>query len=91
MRVGIFNTRMLFSGDKYGLDNALTYDGPPMIEFYDSRFDFTPLGQFVTRRDAQRMFMAPSGAVSLDCGVPAWSLTSGEMDQVKRHLLGELL
>lgn len=37
---------------RYGLDDCLTHDGGPMVEFYDATYagpDFGPRGQFVSR------------------------------------------
>lgn len=37
-------------GDRYGLEGCLVHTGrEPLIEFYDSRFPFTPNGQFISR------------------------------------------
>ena len=42
-----FNARLLTNGEKYGRNFALTHEGEPVIEFYDTRYDYTLLGLFV--------------------------------------------
>jgi len=44
-----FNTKIIGTGDRYGRADCLTNEGPPMIEFYDPRYQHGPLGQFVSR------------------------------------------
>lgn len=51
-----FNVRVIQTGDAYGRNNELVYEGDdPMVEFFDARYNFdkTPdgedLGQFVSR------------------------------------------
>lgn len=48
-----FNVRLVKVGDGYGLDDCLTNEREPMIEFYDATYegtaDFGPRGQFVSR------------------------------------------
>ena len=41
--------RLVFEGDKFGLDFQLVHSGPPLLEFYDARYESTPFGQFVSR------------------------------------------
>ena len=41
--------RLVFEGDKFGLDFQLVHSGPPLLEFYDARHESTPFGQFVSR------------------------------------------
>lgn len=45
-----FVARILRRGDRYGLDNVLTWDEErPGVEFYDARYPHTRFGQFVAR------------------------------------------
>lgn len=87
-RVGPFNVRMVFTGDRYGRRDSLTHEGErPMIEFYDTRHpdpDAPERGQFVSRyylatlaSDARRRGVD----VGLDMhgGVPSWKLTGAEL------------
>ena len=69
-KIGKFNVR--YSGGK--------------VEFYDSRYveGFTPLGQFVTRYDARSLIERPMGPLSLDLGVPAWTVTADQFEEVRR-------
>ena len=46
----IWAVRIVEKGDKYGLKDGLTHEGDePLVEFYDTRYEHTNLGQFVSR------------------------------------------
>ena len=80
-----FNVKILETGDAYGLDDVLTADAP-MIEFYDPRYDFTPLGQFVSRYylstlEDDREVLCERG-LCLDGGVPAWNVSGQQMAEI---------
>lgn len=45
----IWAVRIVEKGDKYGLNDCLDNDGKPLVEFYDTRYEHTDLGQFVSR------------------------------------------
>ncbi len=68
-KIGKFNVR--YSGGK--------------VEFYDSRYTkgFTPLGQFVTRYDARSLMERPMGPLALDLGIPAWTVTADQFEEVR--------
>jgi len=68
-KIGKFNVR--YSGGK--------------VEFYDSRYTegFTPLGQFVTRYDARSLIERPRGPLALDLGIPAWTVTADQFEEVR--------
>jgi hypothetical protein len=56
------------------------------IEFYDARYTggrFGELGQFVTRYYARDILESPMGPLSLDLGVPEWSITAAEKEKVR--------
>lgn len=90
-RVGNFNVRMVFTGDKYGRKDGLTHDGErPMIEFYDTRHPDPEYpdgrGQFVSRyylatlaSDARRR--GHETGLDLHGGVPSWKLTAAELSE----------
>ena len=78
-----WTVRIVFKGDKYGLDWCLTHDeDEPMIEFYDAEYDFDidldgqVLGQFVSRYNAKTLLEddRQSRGLNLDGGVPKWSI-----------------
>ena len=57
-----WTVRVVFKGDRYGLNWCLTHDeDEPMIEFYDAEYDFEVdldgrvLGQFVSRYNADTL------------------------------------
>lgn len=78
-----FNVRAVFRGDRYGLGNALTHDGPPMVEFYDAFYadakGFGPIGQFVSRYYLATLKLRPVSLLSLQGDVPAWTVTAGNV------------
>jgi hypothetical protein len=89
-KIGMFNLRIVNTGDKYGVNDCLTNNKAAMIEFYDSRFPSgwdQERGQFVTRYyvNTLRGNLYPNG-LCLDGGVPAWSLTAEEMKEVLEFL-----
>lgn len=68
-KIGKFNVR--YSGGR--------------VEFFDSRYTegFTPLGQFVSRYDARSLMQRPRGPLALDLGVPAWTVTADQFEEVR--------
>lgn len=75
-----FYVRVVFQGEKYGLDDKLTHrEADPLVEFYDYTYagqkTFGPRGQFVSRYYAQTLAQHKLGlGLSLDGGVPAWTV-----------------
>ena len=78
-----WTVRVVFKGDKYGLDMCLVHDNvEPMIEFYDAEYDFdkdvdgSVLGQFVSRYCADTLLEDIDNVrgICLDGGVPKWSI-----------------
>lgn len=89
-----FNVRIVEHGDWYGRDDCLEHSGDPLVEFYDAKQDpakFGRRGQFVTRFHLHDLLAGdyPHG-LSLDGGIPAWSISTAGMREVKRHLSGYL-
>lgn len=86
---GNFNVRVVKKGDKYGRDLCLTNTGETLVEFYDARYDFTPLGQFVSRYYLSTLMspdVYPNSGLSLDLGIPNWTVTAEGMRQVRQAL-----
>lgn len=92
IKIEKFNVRIVNTGDKYGVNDCLTNDKGPMIEFYDSRFKSgwdQERGQFVTRYYVETLLSTgeyPAG-LCLDGGVEAWTVSAEGMRQVM-ELLG---
>lgn len=84
-----FNVRIVFKGDKYGLRDCLTHEfEDPLVEFYDTQFDFTPHGQFVTRYYASTLlgldaWGRTTGGLVLDYGVESWVIDAESMDRIR--------
>jgi len=42
--------RLIYQGQRYGRADSLVHDKPePLVEFFDTRYEHTDLGQFVSR------------------------------------------
>lgn len=85
-----FNIRIVNTGDKYGVNDCLTNDKAPMVEFYDARFTHGAdgaRGQFVSRYYVETLINSyyPHG-LCLDGGVPAWSVSADGMQQVIEYI-----
>ena len=92
LKVGKYNVRIVNAGDKYGRNDCLTNDKQPLVEFYDSRYDqadFMGRGQFVSRYYVDTIVRGEyPGGLSLDGGIPEWTVSADEMCQVKQYLAG---
>jgi hypothetical protein len=90
--VSKFNVRVVNQGDKYGRDFCLTHNGDkPMVEFYDARYPHTEFGQFVSRYYFETIlgddgYGHKSGGLSLDGGIPEWTVSAQDMDTVRTFL-----
>jgi hypothetical protein len=92
LNVGKYNIRVVQTGDKYGRNDCLTNDQAPMVEFYDSRYnqsDWMGRGQFVSRYYVDTIMddTYPNG-LSLDGGIPEWTVSADEMNEVQQFLSG---
>lgn len=91
---GNFNVRILRQGEPYGLGDCLTHkERKPLVEFYDYRYrnDEWKRGQFVSRYYAETILEHdPNNALSLDGGIPAWTVTPASMREILAWLLQEL-
>lgn len=81
--------RLIQLGDNYGLGDKLVHDRvDPLVEFYDTRYSHTPLGQFVSRYYLSTLLdrEADTG-LNLDGGVPSWSVSAEAMNAIHLWLL----
>jgi len=86
-----FNAILIEKGDRYGLDDCLTHTkAEPMVEFWDASCanrpgqgawdpGFGPKGQFASRYTASTL-AGHRGALSLDYGIPAWTIDAQALD-----------
>ena len=90
--VNKFNVRVVTKGEKYGRDFCLTHDGDkPLVEFYDARYPHTEFGQFVSRYYVETIlgddgYGPKDGGLSLDGGIPEWTVPASDMDTVRDWL-----
>lgn len=90
-----FTARILRAGDRYGLDNCLTWDSlKPGVEFYDTRYPHTEFGQFTGARYYVETILErgpedKSGLV-LDGGIPDWRIDGPAMTIVRAWLRNEI-
>lgn len=81
--------RLVQFGDNYGQRDKLIHDNvDPMVEFFDTRFPHTPLGQFVSRYYLSTLLERQDNVgLCLDGGVPSWSVSAVAMAEVYQWLL----
>ena len=84
LHVGKWSVHLVRTGDTYGRTGSLTHDDPtPLVEFYD-----TTDGQMVTRYYADTL-LDVTGGLSLNGGVPEWTVSAEDMrvvvDWLKRE------
>ena len=92
LNVGKYNIRVVQTGDRYGRNDCLTNDQAPMVEFYDSRYnqsDWMGRGQFVSRYYVDTIMDGTyANGLALDGGIPEWTVSADEMNQVQQFLSG---
>lgn len=97
-RIGRYHVRLVFHGDKYGLNDCITHEGAPMLEFYDATQDsaqFGERGQFVSRYNVatlndDRAALIERG-LDLHGGVAVWKVTAAHMRDAFAWMDGQLL
>jgi hypothetical protein len=92
--VSNFNVRVVNKGDKYGRDFCITNEGKPLVEFYDARYPHTEFGQFVSRYFVETIlgddgYGPKATGLSLDGGIPEWTVSASDMVTVRNFLKGE--
>jgi hypothetical protein len=84
-----FNVRIVRNGDRYGRNMCLEHAGlEPLVEFYDARYPHTAYGQFVSRYYMSTLLEADwrGKALSLDGGIPEWTVSADDMTKVIDYL-----
>ncbi len=76
--------RLIQEGDAYGLADQLVHDeSEPLVEFYDTRYEHTDLGQFVTRYKRGTLLERQSGEGLNLCGTePSWQMSAAAIARV---------
>lgn len=93
-----FLVRILRAGDRYGLDDCLTWADSlsPLVEFYDYTYanqkTFGPRGQFVSRYYVDTIIGDNSWDAGLDLhgGVDVWKIDAAAMHVVREWLRHEV-
>jgi len=71
--------RVVEQTDAYGLDDCLTHESKdPLVEFYDTRYAHTDLGQFVSRYRLSSLIEhrnRTKSGLQLDGGIPSWRIS----------------
>lgn len=84
-----WNVHILNKGDRYGRSGALVWESEkPGVEFYDSRYPHTDLGQFVSRYHVDTILEGTSG-LNLNMAITDWSIDKAAMDVVRAWLRQE--
>ena len=77
--------RIVELNDKYGLNACLTNTGAPLVEFYDTRYEHTDLGQFVSRYFIDTLTRGEVG-LNLDGCEPEWTIHRPCMHRIRDWL-----
>jgi hypothetical protein len=83
-----FTVRLIFKGDRYGLNYAICHDKKePLVEFYDTRYNHTKFGQFVSRYYLSTILQIPARqGLNLHGGIKQWSISSSTLKLVQDWL-----
>ena len=90
-----YNYRIIYPGDKYGLNDCLIYDKAiPAIEFYDADYAddgerFGELGQFITRYYIHTFMNINDVGLNLCGSVAKWSLSACQVRKLQYDLIKE--
>lgn len=81
--------RVVTNGQSYGLNNCLKHDrDDPLVEFHDSRYELTDLGQFVSRYYLSTLLKdCEQEGLLLDTGSPNWIISPCCMKRIRDWLL----
>ena len=82
----IWAVRIVEKEDKYGLDDCLVNEGKPLVEFYDTRYEHTDLGQLVSRYFIDTLIDG-EGGLYLDGCEPEWTIHRPCMNRIRDWLL----
>jgi hypothetical protein len=97
-----YAVRVVYQGDKYGLDFKLTHDKPePLVEFYDTEYRHTKYGQFVSRYYLSTLLKDAgwqNRGLDLQGDIPKWKIDAETMQKIiawlktvgKNEVVGEL-
>ena len=77
--------RIIQPGQKFGRTNSLTAEHC-LVEFYDTRYDFDPYGQFVSAYRLKTLLDRGEGGLCLDGGVAQWTVTVTNMKKLRTWL-----
>ena len=85
----VFNIKIVRDGEKqHSVNGELVHSGKPIVEFYDKRFEHTPLGQYVSSYYVSTILeIGENEGLCLHPGSKDWCLSDWKMNQVKYHLL----
>ena len=87
-----FNINLVFEGEKYGREDALTNDyRATLVEFYDAKYEddkrFPKLGQFCSRYNADTLMDGAPSHLNLHGGIPEWTVDTPAMERVRSFVL----
>lgn len=87
----VYNVRVVFENDRYGLNDCLVNEGAPLVEFYDSRHNLgdrtqNGRGQFASRYYVSTILKSQNEGLCLHGGVRDWQLCGRTFREVKQKL-----
>jgi len=78
-----FSVRVVYSGDKYGLNFKLTHDkDAPLVEFYDAEHPHTQYGQFISRYYLSKLLERTNAGLDLLGYEPKWKIDRDTMAEI---------
>jgi len=66
--------RIVELNDKYGLNGCLVNTDSPLVEFFDTRYEITDCGQFVSRYYLSTLVEGQSDGLCLCGSEPRWNI-----------------
>ncbi len=83
----LWTVRIVRNGQSYGATNSLVHNQEdPLVEFYDTRYDHTPDGQFVSRYYKSTLMANNRDGLCLQGGVPDWQIDGDALKNIKEWL-----
>lgn len=79
--------RLIYRGEGYGVDDQVIHEGDePLAEFFDTRYEHTDLGQFVSHHYRSTLLECGQGGLILHGEVPSWVVYDDCMERIRKWL-----
>ena len=79
--------RVISQGERYGKDDSMMHMHPePLVEFYDTRYPLTDLGQMVSRYYVGTLLTGHKDGLTLDSGSSQWVIMEQALSDIRTWL-----